>query len=297
MEQLRIGHNNFIEDLKSSHSEELQTTTKSLEKKIASLNLDLKATKDDLTKSKTSLSTALGEVEALSSESQRLKAELESAQSAVSADASQSKEIESLKNKLAAVNDELSATAGAFQAQKETLTELMASHQRELEGNAQSHVEQVQKLKNELEEEKKIFAETKSKLESQLEDERIEKERARAEALAAQTALHTPPMSPKANGNPPTPMIAREDLQRVHEANSAKISELEAEHGKELGILKDEIEALKLESSELKAQLSSRNLELHFLEEEKASLEEDIERYVKAIPWTSFAYISMQIKA
>lgn len=173
--------------------------------------------------------------------------------------------------------DDLEATKMASTAQKESLHEMTESHQRDLQEAAKSRVEAIQALKADMEEAKNAWAAERTKLSQDLEDERVAKERAKAEAQAAQTALQTPPMSPKANGQP-SQMVPREELVKIHEAHAAKVVEMEATSTQEIEKCRKEIAELKGQTSELQAQLSSKTLELKFLDDEKTELEEEVEK-------------------
>ena len=278
MDQVRAAHEATVQELNTAHEEALSTSSKSLEQKLNSVGVELRATQDDLAKAKANFAAAQNEVDALTTQVNQLKEALDTAQAAASSDAGQAAEIEQLKGEVFSLNDELSMVKGAFQATKESFAEISANHERELEEKAQMHVEQTQKLKAELEEERSSFAQTRTKLESELEDERVAKERAKAEALAAQTALQTPPMSPKANGNAPAPMVPREELQKLHEAHCAKLSELEADHQKALENIEEQLQGMKRDYEEASAALHSKTLELKFTESDKQDLENEIAR-------------------
>ena len=277
MEQVKTAHANSLQQLESSHTEALETSRKSFEKHIASLTLELKATQDDLAKSKTSVSTSHAQIEAQLAEIQRLTQECESAKTSASSNNEKDAQVEGLRRQLSSMADDLEATRMASDAQKESLHEMTESHQRDLQEAAKSRVEALQALKAELEEAKKAWAAERTKLSQDLEDERVAKEQAKAEAQAAQTALQTPPMSPKANGQP-SQMVPREELLKIHEAHSAKLAEIEAQSSKEVEKWKKEIAELREQATELQTQLSSRTLELKFLGDEKTELEEEVER-------------------
>lgn len=278
MDQVRVAHETSIEERNAAHEEALSTQAKSSEQKLNSVGVELRATQDDLAKAKANFAAAQNEVDALTAQVNQLKEALDTAQATASSDARQAAEIEELKGEVFSLNDELTMVKGAFQATKESFTEISANHERELEEKAQLHVEQTQKLRAELEEERALFAQTRTKLESELEDERVAKERAKAEALAAQTALQTPPMSPKPNGNAPAPMVPREELQKLHEAHCAKLSELEADHQKALDNIEEQLQGMKRNYEEASAALQSKTLELKFTESEKQDLENEIAR-------------------
>jgi conserved oligomeric Golgi complex subunit 6 len=278
MDQVRAAHEASIQELQSSHTDALETSRKSFEKQIASLTLELKATQDDLAKSKAALAAAQSQVELQIVEIQRLTQEAENAKSAASSNSEKDVQIEGLRRQLSTMADDLEATKLASEAQKESFHEMAASHQRDLEEAAKSRVEAVQALRAELEEAKNSWSAERTRLSQELEDERVAKERAKAEAQAAQTALQTPPMSPKTNGGQPSQMVPREELLKVHEAHSAKLAEVEASSAKATELLRKEVEELREECAELKGQLSSKTLELKFLDDEKTELEEEVER-------------------
>lgn len=214
----------------------------------------------------------------LSDQCSRLKEELAEAKAGAAAGLEHAAQAEKLRRELVVVNDELSMTSSAFQATKESFSQISANHDRELEDKIQQHIEEIQALKTQFAKERTQFDAVKARLQADLEDEKVAKEHAKAEALAAQTALQTPPMSPKQNGNahPPTPMVAREELQKIHEAHSAKVSELEAEHTKGVRLLKDEVSGLQKLITELQGSLDSKCLELQFAASEKEELEDEL---------------------
>ena len=278
IDQIRASHDNTIKELQNAHEEALSTSSKSSEKELNTVGLELRAAKDDLTKTKASLAVAQNQIDTLTAEDSRLKEALAAAQAAASSDSDHATEIERLKGEVFSLNDELAMVRGAFQATKESFAEISSNHERELEEKTKAHVEQTQKLKTELEEERASFAQARTRLESELEDERVAKERAKAEALAAQTALQTPPMSPKANGNAPAPMVPREELQKLHEAHSAKLSELEADHQKALEEVEEQLRVAKENYEAANAALQSKTLELQYTESEKQDLESEVAR-------------------
>jgi chromosome segregation ATPase len=278
IDQVCAAHETTVEELNAAHEEVLSISSKSLENKLNSVGLELRATQDDLAKAKANLAAAQNEVDALTTQVNQLKEALDTAQAAASSDAGSAAEIDRLKGEVFSLNDELSMVKSAFQATKESFAEISANHDRELEEKTQLHVEQTQKLRAELEEERAAFAQTRTKLESELEDERVAKERAKAEALAAQTALQTPPMSPKPNGNAPTPMVPREDLQKLHEAHCAKVSELEVDYQKAVENLEEQLRVVKGDYEEANAALQSKTLELKFTDSEKQDLENELAR-------------------
>ena len=278
MEQVHTAHETTVKELNAAHEEALSTSLRSSENKLNSIELELRATQDDLAKAKANLAASQNEVDTLTTQVNQLKEALDTARAGASSDARSAAEIERLNGEVFSLNDELSMVKSAFQATKESFTEISANHDRELEEKTQLHVEQTQKLKAELEEERASFAQTRTKLESELEDERVAKERAKAEALAAQTALQTPPMSPKPNGNAPTPMVPREELQKLHEAHCAKVSEQEAEYQKAVENLEEQLRVMKEEYEEANAALQSKTLELQFTESEKQDLENEVAR-------------------
>jgi conserved oligomeric Golgi complex subunit 6 len=69
-----------------------------------------------------------------------------------------------------------------------------------------------------------------------------------------------------------------EGLLKLHEAHSVKLAEIEASSAKVTEILRKEVEELRDECAELKGQLSSMNLALQYLDDEKTELEEEVER-------------------
>ena len=68
MEQLRNAHQSTIESLKAEHEETVRSQVASQEKRLAGQTLELKATQDDLAKSKSALNHASQELETLKSQ-------------------------------------------------------------------------------------------------------------------------------------------------------------------------------------------------------------------------------------
>lgn len=258
---------------------------------MATLKLELKATQDDLTKAKGNYASSQKEIQTLTQQVSDLKVQLADAQAAASSDEKLTALLSKTQHELESTQDELAMTKGAFEATKESFSRISDSHDQEMESKTTAHVEEVQKLRGEFENEKKKWVEEMKALRSELEDEKVAKEHAKAEALAAQSALRTPPMSPKANGtsnttnplSPPTAMVPREELQKVHEAHSAKLSEVEAGYQKAVKDLEREIESVKERVVELENSVDSKELELKYAASEKEELEDELARIKDSI--------------
>ncbi|KIM32639.1 hypothetical protein M408DRAFT_32674, partial [Serendipita vermifera MAFF 305830] len=141
MEQVRTAHANSLQQLEASHKEAQETSLKSFEKQLASITLELKATQDDLARSKASVTTSQTQIDTQLVEIQRLTQECEAAKTSASSNSEKDTQIEGLKRQLSSMADDLEATKMASDAQKESLQEMTDSHQRDLQEAAKSRVE------------------------------------------------------------------------------------------------------------------------------------------------------------
>src|SRR5215471_12314335 len=108
IEQLRTAHQTALEDLKAQHAEALELQAKEEEKKLSNLNLELKATQDDLFKAKAALNIAQAEMESLMAQRDEARAEVEAA-AAVPVPPDLSAEVESLTKQLVSSKDDQAA--------------------------------------------------------------------------------------------------------------------------------------------------------------------------------------------
>ncbi|KZT30690.1 hypothetical protein NEOLEDRAFT_1053426 [Neolentinus lepideus HHB14362 ss-1] len=281
IEQLREAHQLTIEGLKAEHEAALETQVKTLEKHITSLQLELKATQDDLLKAKAALVAAAPEVDAL-------KVQLEEARNAASAVASSSPEhaaeVERLTEELTIAKDDLAALSDVLNVTRESISEMSSNHVKELEEAAKSRAEEVTKLRASHEQEVNALLREKEDLLLRLSD--VEGELA---TVKAQTAAG-PVASPKnnSNGHARTPSVTKDELQKLHEAHNLKLNDLQSEHARAVKALREELEIAQNKADELQQEVARKAMEIQYLEQDQEESQDQITRYVKLFGLKSF---------
>jgi hypothetical protein len=102
-------------------------------------------------------------------------------------------------------------------------------------------------------------------------------------------------MSPRGNGAvPSTPGVSREELERLHQAHSHKLLDLEAEHEKSVNTLNVELDSARNKIDELEGAVARKAMEVQFLEQEQDDHTDEIKRYVPH-PFWSLAAILLAI--
>jgi chromosome segregation ATPase len=237
IEAIRNSHREELSHTSDTHQEALESATKPLEKKINNLTIEANAARDDLAKAKNTISTQATELKALQEQANDLKRSLEKAASS-SPRTTPSAEIESLRNELREKKDDYSALQEVYTSMKENYEATINNHDLELKESAKARVEALETLKSKHEAEKAQFAEGNYPL-SHLKFRisflclerasllrRVEEERDRA--LSNLSSSRSPPVTPKhsrilSNGS-------RDNLERLHHANDARLTQLETEH-------------------------------------------------------------------
>lgn len=287
IEQLNAGHKSYIEELKTEHQSLLDTNVKALEKTNNSLSLELKATRDDLSKAKAALSASAPEVEAL--KKQLEEAEKAAVAAAESSASEQAAEVLRLRRELSAANDEATALKEVLAVQKDSISEMSQNHSTELELAAKARAEEVTKLRTEYEDEKATLLQEKTTLASRVSD--LEGELATIRAtLEAQSSA---PASSKGNGVVPSPAasVSKEDLQKLHEAHNLKVNDLEAQHERSLQDLRGELDTTVARTGELQNEIERKTMEINYLESEAEEKDDTITRYVKILKIYVRAYV------
>ena len=276
IEQLNIAHKNFIEDLKTEHQAELDAKVKTLEKTISNLNIELKATQDDLSKAKSALAAAAAESENLKKQVE--EAEKAAAGAATSSSQEHAAEVVRLTRELSSASDETAALREVLDAQKDSMAEMSDSHSAELDMIAKSRAEEVIALRASHESETMALVKEKSELASRVSD--LEGEVATLQAtLAAQSAA-----SVKSNGiaSPGSSTnVSKEELQKLHEAHTLKMRDLEAQHESSLRSIQTDLEAANGRADGLAEEVNRRSMEVTYLESDLEEKEDTITRCVR----------------
>ncbi|KAH9984657.1 hypothetical protein BJV74DRAFT_931690 [Russula compacta] len=279
-DQVRSSHQATVESLKTEHEVELASQAQSFQKQLSGQALELKATSEDLTKAKATLSTSLQEIETL-------KAQVDEARQAAlaaanNATAGQDAEIVRLTKELSNARDDLDALNEVLRATQESLREMGNNHQMELEEAAKGRAEEVLKLRATHDAEIQSLVGDKAGLMTKLSD--LEGELL---ILHASTETIT---SPKRNGSAPAPAetVTKEDLERMHEAHNLKMNDLQARHEKDIRALKEQVDLALARADEAEHDLERKKMEISYLEQEQEESQDQITRYVKLFGFKSF---------
>jgi hypothetical protein len=274
--ELQNSHKITVDDLKASHESTLDETTKTSEKLISNLKIELKATQDDLAKAKASLASTQAEIDSLKIQLQESQHAVEQAAS-TSAD-SHAADLEQVRKEHSNTKDDLKAMEEALAASKETFAatheQMTNNHKVELEEAAKGRADALQALKEAHEQDLARLNGERAQLLSNLEDEREAKEKALSQL---ELLSRTPPASPaKGNGVLPASVVPKEELEKLHQAHTLKVDELELAHKKALQAVQDELEESKKLQAELSEDNSRKALELNFTASEKDEAVEEL---------------------
>ncbi|KAJ7293443.1 hypothetical protein C8J57DRAFT_1269062 [Mycena rebaudengoi] len=266
MDQVRAAHEAALGDLKAEHAATLESTVGDLEKRISNLNLELKATQDDLSKAKAKAAEARSEVESLTTQVDEARA-VAAAVPAVSPE--QAEEVGRLTKELAVTKDDLQAVTEMLNLTKASLQDMSNNHQAELEEAAKGRAEEVTKLRGTHDEEITALVTQKSELLTKLSDLEGDLATLRATIDSEHTA-------PKTNGTsavaPQSPGITKEELQRMHEAHNLKVHDMQAEHEKALKALQEQLDAKLMEIKYLESDQEEHQERITRLQEELAEV-------------------------
>lgn len=276
IEQLNVAHKSYVEDLKAEHQAELDARVKALDKTISNLNIELKATQDDLSKAKASLAAA-------AEESEKLKKQVEAAEklaasAATSSTGQHASEILRLTRELSSATDESSALKEVLAVQKDSMSEMSDAHSSELEMMAKMKAEELIALKKAHESETMTLVKEKSDLASRVAD--LEGEVA---TLHATLAAHSS-ASVKSNGvasSGTSTNVSKEELQKLHEAHTLKMRDLEAQHETHVKSLRGDLESANGLAHELTDEVNRRSMEVRYLEADMEEKDDTITRCVK----------------
>ncbi|KAH7870750.1 uncharacterized protein C8R40DRAFT_1162989 [Lentinula edodes] len=267
--QLQANHDSTVESLRAEHAEILETQSKSFEKQISKLSLELKATQDDLAKSKAALEASKTEIENLTNQRDAARAAGEASPDPSS---ELSAEVTRLAQELSNSKDDLSAVTDQLNLTKESIVAMTANHAAELEEAAKARAEETTKLRSAHDAEISLIVTQKSELSMQISD-------LQGELATVKATLEAEPAAPKGNGSvPQSPGVSREELQRMHEAHNLKMNDLIAHHEKEMKVIKEERDNSLQSAREADERCSAKAMELHLLESESEENGDEITR-------------------
>ncbi|KAF5384927.1 hypothetical protein D9615_001404 [Tricholomella constricta] len=283
IEQIQAANQLALEELKSEHASLLNSEVNHLEKFIANLKLDLKATQDDLAKAKTALESSRADVIILTQQRDDARA----LAATIPDSSAQAEEVARLSKELSNTKDDLTAVTEMLNLTKVSLTEMSNNQSKDLEDAAMARAEEVTKLRVAHDEETAVLAAQKSELSVKVSD-------LEGELLTLKATMESEHASPKTNGNgaapPISPGVTKEELQRMHEAHNLKIYDLEAEHEKVVKALQEELEASQHKAAELNAEVQRKAMEIQYLEQDQEENQEQITRQA-GLFYTRKAYI------
>ena len=275
IEQIQAANQVALETLKADHQSALESKISSLNKLINKLTLELKATQDDLSKTKAALEISKYEIDSLSKQRDEALALLD-ARPTLSPE--HAEEIARLTKELADSKDDFAAVTDVLNLTKSSISEMSDKHARELEEGAKSRADEIIKLKLAHDSEVATLAAQKSEVVIKLSD--LEGELATVKAtLTAQQSV----VSKNANEStqPQQQAVTKGELAKLHEAHTLKIYDLQAEHEKALNTLREEAEVAKLRVGELEQEVGRKAMEIQYLEQEQDEGQEQINRYVR----------------
>jgi len=274
LERITQFHESTIKGLKAEHAVILEEQTGDLSKQISKLTLELKATQDDLFKSKAALDASAQELKYLEAQLEAARATVEVLTSSATPD--RTEEVNALKKDLADSNLDRTTLQEVLAATNETIADISNRHIGDLEEVTKARTIEVAKLKSAHEFELAQSAKEKSDLASKLSDAQNEI----ATLKAAITARPGTPTTTRARGHGRTGSgtVAKEEIQKMHEAHNLKMNDLQADYEKKLKELREELQAANERTKGLEAEVSRKALEISFREHEQEEANETITR-------------------
>lgn len=237
-----------------------------------------------MTKSKAALDTSARDLKSLEAQLEVAHATAEVLASSAIPDRTQ--EVNTLKKDLADVKSDLTALQEVLAATNESIADMSHRHTRELEEATKARTTEVEKLKSAHERELAQAAKEKSNLTSKLSD--VQGELATLKAtITARPGTPTTPRS-RGHGRSGSGAVAKEEIQKMHEAHNLKMNDLQADYDKKLKELREELEAANGRTKELETQVSQKTMEVSYMEQEQEEMSDTITRYVKLSVFVTF---------
>ena len=284
MQRVTQFHESTVNGLKAEHAAILEEQAGDLSKQVSKLSLELRATQEDLTKSKAASNTSAQELESL-------KAQLEVARAtadvlASSAPPDRTEEVNALRKELGDAKSDMMALQEVLAVTNESIADMSNRHGKDLEEAAEARVEEVTKLKTAYKSEIAQFAKENSDLVSKLSDAQGEIATLKA-AIAAEPAVPAATRAP-GHGRTGSGVVTKEEIQKMHEAHNLKMNDLQAEYDKKLKEMREELEAANERMKDLESEISRKTMEISYLEQDQEEANDTITRYVRLFGLKSF---------
>lgn len=283
MERVTQSHESTIKGIEVEHATILEEQTSSLKKRISKLTLELKATQDDLAKSKTALDTSARELKSLEAQLEVTRETAEVLASSATPD--RTEEVNTLKKDLADTKSDLTAIQEVLMATNESIAEISNRHTRDLEDATKARATEVAKLKAVHGSELAQISKERSDLASKLSDAQGEISTLKATITARPG---TPTTRSRGHGRTGSGTVAKEEIQKMHEAHNLKMNDLQADYEKKLKELREELEAGNGRTAELNREISQKTMEISYLEQEQEEFNDTITRYVSLFGLMTF---------
>lgn len=273
--QVTQFHDDKVNGIEAEHAAILEEQTGDLSKQISKLTFELKATQDDLAKSKAAL-------DASSQELRSLEAQLEVSRStaellASSATPDRTEEVNRLRKDLGDARSDLTALQEVLAATNESIADMSNRHSRDTEVAAEAHIAELTKLKSTHKSELALLEKGNSELSSRLSDAHSEIATLKATITARpSTPVNTRPHS--RHGRTGSGMVTKEEIQKMHEAHNLKMNDLHADYEKKLRELREELEAANGKTKELQSEVERKTMEISYLEQEQEESNDTITR-------------------
>ena len=284
MEQVTQFHESRISGLKAEHAAILEEQTGALSKQISKLSLELRATQDDLAKSKAASTTAAQELESLKAQLEVARATAEVLASSALPD--RTKEVNALKKELGDARSDITAIQEVLAVTNESIADMSNRHGKDLEEAAMARAEETTKLKTAYESELARSAMEISDLASKLSD-------AQGEIATLKATIATEPAVPAitrapGHGRTGSGIVTKEEIRGMHEAHNLKMNDLQAEYEKRLREMGEELGAASEKMKDLESEISRKAMEISYLEQDQEEANDTITRYVRLFGFKSF---------
>jgi DNA repair exonuclease SbcCD ATPase subunit len=223
-------------------------------------------------------------------EMETLRAQLDEARQAALAAASgavadKDAEIERLTKELSNAREDLDGVNEVFRVAQDSMQEMNNNHKKELVEAAQGRADDVSKLRAAHDVELQSLLTDKARLVTKLSDLEGELFSLRASAASTETTA-----SPKRNGaaTAAAETVTKDELLRMHDAHNLKMNDLRAQHEKELGALREQVDAALAKAGEVEQDLERKKMEILYLEQDQEESQDQITKYVKLFGFKSF---------
>jgi len=284
LERVTQFHESAITGLKAEHAAVLEEQTGDLSKQISKLTLELKATQDDLAKSKAAFNASAQELKSLKTQLEAARATAEVLASSAPVD--RTEQVNMLRKELADARSDQEALQEVLSAANESIADMSNRHGIDLEEAVEARTTEVARLKSTYKSELTQLEKERLDLVSKLSDAQSEISTLRAK-IAAEPAIPAA-ARPVGHGRTGSGTVTKEEIQKMHEAHNLKMNDLQAEYEKKLKGMREELELVNGKTKELQSEVSQKTLEISYLEQDQDEANDRIARYVRLFGFKSF---------